>query len=94
MRATAAVPRVLVSGSPGRLGTAGGRRGTSRVISVCAGQSPSPRMSVRTLIKPNQAGAGDPHRLDADNNGIACESNPRPCIGRGNPGGQKPGTDN
>lgn len=29
------------------------------------------------------AGAGDPHRLDADGNGIACESNPCPCIGRG-----------
>lgn len=42
----------------------------------------------------NNAGAGDPHGLDADNNGIACESNPCPCIGRGNPGGQNPGTNN
>ncbi|TGN65805.1 hypothetical protein EXE59_18975 [Nocardioides eburneiflavus] len=33
----------------------------------------------------NNAGPGDPHRLDADGNGIACESNPCPCIGRGNP---------
>lgn len=38
----------------------------------------------------NNAGPGDPHGLDADNNGIACESNPCPCIGRGNP--QPPGT--
>jgi endonuclease YncB( thermonuclease family) len=28
---------------------------------------------------------GDPDGLDADGNGIACESNPCPCIGRGNP---------
>jgi len=28
------------------------------------------------------AGAGDPHRLDADGDGVACESNPCPCIGR------------
>ncbi|WP_210651367.1 thermonuclease family protein [Nocardioides sp. SYSU D00065] len=34
--------------------------------------------------------AGDPHGLDADGNGIACESNPCPCIGRGNPGPQNP----
>lgn len=26
---------------------------------------------------------GDPDGLDADNNGLACESNPCPCIGRG-----------
>ena len=31
----------------------------------------------------NNAGGGDPHGLDADGNGIACESNPCPCIGRG-----------
>ncbi|NPC44989.1 excalibur calcium-binding domain-containing protein [Nocardioides sp. zg-1230] len=31
-----------------------------------------------------QAGAGDPHRLDDDGDGVACESNPCPCIGRGN----------
>jgi endonuclease YncB( thermonuclease family) len=30
-----------------------------------------------------QAGAGDPHRLDDDGDGVACESNPCPCIGRG-----------
>ncbi|QSF56709.1 excalibur calcium-binding domain-containing protein [Nocardioides sp. zg-1228] len=29
------------------------------------------------------AGAGDPHRLDDDGDGVACESNPCPCIGRG-----------
>jgi len=33
----------------------------------------------------NAAGAGDPHRLDDDGDGVACESNPCPCIGRGNP---------
>jgi endonuclease YncB( thermonuclease family) len=27
----------------------------------------------------------DPHRLDSEGDGIACESNPCPCIGRGNP---------
>lgn len=42
----------------------------------------------------NNAGPGDPHGLDADNNGVACESNPCPCIGRGNPGGQTSGTNN
>jgi len=31
-----------------------------------------------------QAGSGDPHRLDDDGDGVACESNPCPCIGRGN----------
>ncbi|HEU4337519.1 MAG TPA: excalibur calcium-binding domain-containing protein, partial [Nocardioides sp.] len=31
------------------------------------------------------AGAGDPHRLDDDGDGVACESNPCPCIGRGTP---------
>lgn len=31
--------------------------------------------------------AGDPDGLDADGNGIACESNPCPCIGRGGGGG-------
>lgn len=31
-----------------------------------------------------QAGAGDPHRLDDDGDGVACESNPCPCTGRGN----------
>jgi endonuclease YncB( thermonuclease family) len=30
-----------------------------------------------------QAGAGDPHRLDDDGDGVACESNPCPCVGRG-----------
>lgn len=30
-----------------------------------------------------QAGAGDPHRLDDDGDGVACESNPCPCTGRG-----------
>lgn len=30
-----------------------------------------------------QAGAGDPHRLDDDGDGAACESNPCPCTGRG-----------
>jgi endonuclease YncB( thermonuclease family) len=30
-----------------------------------------------------QAGSGDPHRLDDDGDGVACESNPCPCIGRG-----------
>jgi endonuclease YncB( thermonuclease family) len=29
------------------------------------------------------AGSGDPHRLDDDGDGVACESNPCPCIGRG-----------
>ena len=29
------------------------------------------------------AGAGDPHRLDDDGDGVACESNPCPCVGRG-----------
>jgi endonuclease YncB( thermonuclease family) len=29
------------------------------------------------------AGPGDPHRLDADGDGIACESNPCPCRGTG-----------
>jgi endonuclease YncB( thermonuclease family) len=29
------------------------------------------------------AGSGDPHRLDVDGDGVACESNPCPCIGRG-----------
>lgn len=28
-------------------------------------------------------GGGDPHRLDDDGDGVACESNPCPCIGRG-----------
>ncbi len=31
------------------------------------------------------AGPGDPHRLDSEGDGIACESNPCPCIGRGQP---------
>jgi endonuclease YncB( thermonuclease family) len=31
------------------------------------------------------AGAGDPHRLDADGDGVVCESNPCPCIGAGQP---------
>lgn len=35
----------------------------------------------------NNAGPGDPHGLDADGNGIACESNPCPCVGRGSGGG-------
>lgn len=33
----------------------------------------------------------DPHRLDDEGDGIACESNPCPCIGRGNPGGNPGG---
>lgn len=39
----------------------------------------------------NDHGPGDPHRLDADGDGIACESNPCPCYygsgGGGNDGG-------
>ncbi len=31
------------------------------------------------------AGPGDPHRLDSEGDGIACESNPCPCIGSGKP---------
>lgn len=31
------------------------------------------------------AGAGDPHRLDADGDGVVCETNPCPCIGTGQP---------
>jgi endonuclease YncB( thermonuclease family) len=31
------------------------------------------------------AGPGDPHRLDADSDGVVCESNPCPCIGSGQP---------
>jgi endonuclease YncB( thermonuclease family) len=38
------------------------------------------------------AGAGDPHRLDDDGDGVACESNPCPCIGRGNAPQQFAGT--
>lgn len=38
------------------------------------------------------AGAGDPHRLDDDGDGVACETNPCPCIGRGNPSPQHAST--
>lgn len=31
------------------------------------------------------AGAGDPHRLDADGDRVVCESNPCPCMGSGQP---------
>jgi endonuclease YncB( thermonuclease family) len=31
------------------------------------------------------AGAGDPHRLDADGDGVVCESNPCPCLATGQP---------
>ena len=33
------------------------------------------------------SGPGDPHGLDADNDGIACETNPCPCSTGGNGGG-------
>lgn len=40
------------------------------------------------------AGPGDPHRLDADGDGIACEANPCPCMkpggGDGGGGGDRP----
>lgn len=36
----------------------------------------------------------DPHGLDSEGDGIACESNPCPCIGRGNPGGRTTGNTN
>ncbi|WP_210503335.1 thermonuclease family protein [Nocardioides xinjiangensis] len=36
----------------------------------------------------------DPHRLDDEGDGIACESNPCPCIGRGNENPQQPTTNN
>ena len=32
-------------------------------------------------------GPGDPHNLDGDNDGIACETLPRPCAGSGGGGG-------
>lgn len=42
----------------------------------------------------NQGGPqSDPHGLDADGNGVACESNPCPCsTSQGGGGGQQPGT--
>lgn len=33
------------------------------------------------------AGPGDPHRLDSEGDGVACETLPCPCIGRGTPQG-------
>ncbi len=35
----------------------------------------------------DKQGPGDPHRLDADGDGIACEDNPCPCAGSGGGGG-------
>lgn len=31
------------------------------------------------------AGPGDPHRLDADGDGVVCETNPCPCLGNAQP---------
>src|SRR5687767_794668 len=38
-----------------------------------------------------RAGPGDPHRLDADDDGRACDANPCPCRGPGEDGGGDPG---
>ena len=41
----------------------------------------------------DRAGPGDPHRLDADDDGRACDANPCPCRGPGGGGGGGGGGD-
>lgn len=53
----------------------------SAVIDRDCGDFPSQAAAQNFFL---DAGAGDPHRLDDDGDGVACESNPCPCIGRGN----------
>lgn len=53
-----------------------------------------PRRLRRNFFLANGGPQNDPHRLNDEGDGIACESNPCPCIGRGNPGGQTNGTPN
>ena len=57
------------------------------------GDFPS-QAAAQNFFLANGGPANDPHRLDDEGDGIACESNPCPCIGRGNPGGQTNGTTN
>ena len=57
------------------------------------GDFPS-QAAAQNFFLANGGPQNDPHRLDDEGDGIACESNPCPCIGRGNPGGQTNGTTN
>lgn len=52
----------------------------------------SSQAAAQNFFLANGGPQSDPHRLDDDGDGVACESNPCPCIGRGNPGGQTGGT--
>ena len=54
------------------------------------GDFPS-QAAAQNFFLANGGPQNDPHRLDDEGDGIACESNPCPCIGRGNPGGQTTG---
>lgn len=57
------------------------------------GDFPS-QAAAQNFFLANGGPSNDPHRLDDEGDGIACESNPCPCIGRGNPGGQNTGNTN
>lgn len=64
--------------------------GASLVDRDCA-DFPS-QAAAQQFFLANGGPRNDPHRLDDEGDGIACESNPCPCIGRGTPGGQTGGT--
>lgn len=57
------------------------------------GDFPS-QAAAQNFFLANGGPQNDPHRLDDEGDGIACESNPCPCIGRGNPGGETTGNTN
>ncbi|GAA5122199.1 hypothetical protein GCM10023339_40260 [Alloalcanivorax gelatiniphagus] len=45
-----------------------------------------PQAAAQNFLLANGGPRNDPHRLDDERDGVACESIPCPCIGRGNPG--------
>jgi endonuclease YncB( thermonuclease family) len=63
---------------------------SATIIDRDCGDFPS-QAAAQHFFLANGGPQNDPHRLDDEGDGIACESNPCPCIGRGNPGGQTTG---
>lgn len=62
----------------------------SAVMDRDCGDFPS-QAAAQNFFLANGGPRNDPHRLDDEGDGVACESNPCPCIGRGNPGGSNTG---
>ncbi len=67
--------------------------GAAAIVDRDCGDFPS-QAAAQNFFLANGGPQSDPHRLDDEGDGIACESNPCPCIGRGNSGGGTTGTPN